>query len=95
MATFKHTETGDEVAYPDGSFYAELAAESAEWEQTAGDPVVVPEALPTMAPAAEVVDPKPKKSASHDEWAAYAIAHGVPSFEAQNLTRDELVERMG
>lgn len=38
---------------------------------------------------------KPNKSASHPEWAEYAINGPlrVPSYEAWNMTKDELITR--
>lgn len=38
-------------------------------------------------------DGAPNKSALVDEWAEYAINHGVPSYEARNATKDELIAR--
>lgn len=35
----------------------------------------------------------PAKSAKHDDWVEFAIGRGVPSYEARNLTKDELVAR--
>lgn len=37
--------------------------------------------------------PMPRKSGSRSDWAAYAIAQGMPEDEANQLTRDQLVER--
>lgn len=34
---------------------------------------------------------QPKKSASADVWRAYAVAQGMPSDQAEQMTRDELV----
>jgi hypothetical protein len=39
--------------------------------------------------------PKPKKTAPKEDWVAYAIAHGVPSYEAWAMTKDELIEKVG
>lgn len=52
---------------------------------------VEPESAPE--PVTEQVDEKPKKSASKAAWAAYAVAHGMSAEEADELTRDQLVER--
>lgn len=38
-------------------------------------------------------DDKPKKSASKAAWAAYAVSQGMDEAEADQLTRDQLVER--
>lgn len=35
----------------------------------------------------------PSKNGTHAEWAAFAIGKGVPSYEAWNTGRDELVAR--
>lgn len=43
------------------------------------------------APAA--TDGKPRKSASKADWLAYAVAQGVAEADADQLTRDQLVER--
>ena len=91
MAKFKHRETGDEVEYPDGSFYAELAAELPEWRQIAGEKIIVPSAPADDEP---VIDPaRPERDAHKDEWVAYAIEQGVPSFEAANMTIKQLHKR--
>lgn len=48
-------------------------------------------ASPQTGPTADA--PKPRRSASKTDWQAYAIAHGVPQDEAEQLTRDQLAER--
>lgn len=50
-----------------------------------------PSAAPQESPAADLS--KPRRSASKTDWQAYAIAHGVPQDEAEQLTRDQLAER--
>ncbi len=37
----------------------------------------------------------PSKAAHKDEWIAAAISRGVPSYEASNMTKPQLVERLG
>lgn len=38
--------------------------------------------------------PEAGKGSSTDAWRAYAIAQGVPEDEANELTRDELIDRL-
>jgi predicted PhzF superfamily epimerase YddE/YHI9 len=38
-----------------------------------------------------VVESLPRKSASTEEWRAFAAAHGMTEDEASGLSRDELV----
>lgn len=37
---------------------------------------------------------RPAKTASKDAWFEYAVAQGVPSFEAANMSKDDLIKRM-
>lgn len=43
--------------------------------------------------ADDVEDRLPRRNGSAEAWRAYAIAHGIPAGEANELTRDQLVER--
>lgn len=52
----------------------------------------------TIEPASAVADEpdediQPRKSASKAAWVEYAVAHGMTAAEAEQLTRDQLVER--
>ncbi len=40
-----------------------------------------------------VEDQMPRRNGSAEAWRAYAVAHGVDADEAEQLTRDQLVER--
>jgi hypothetical protein len=42
-----------------------------------------------------VPDGAPAKSASKGDWVAYAVSRGVDRAEAEDSTKDELVERFG
>lgn len=44
-------------------------------------------------PAAASEPPAP--NARKDDWMAYAISQGMPSYEAHAATKDELIERHG
>jgi hypothetical protein len=39
--------------------------------------------------------PAPGRSASKAEWLAYAVARGAEQADAEELTRDQLVEQYG
>lgn len=45
------------------------------------------------ADTAESGDKMPRRSGSTEAWRIYAVAHGVPADEAEQLSRDQLVER--
>ncbi|MGW4406523.1 hypothetical protein ACWEJ6_21015 [Nonomuraea sp. NPDC004702] len=49
-------------------------------------------AIAEQAPEADE-DAPPRKSASKAAWVAYAVAHGMAEADADQLTRDQLVER--
>lgn len=74
MPKYLHSESGQIVEFVEGSFYAEIADASTQWQS---------------------LDARPKRNGKHEDWIAYAIQSGVPSYEAANLSRDELVARMG
>jgi hypothetical protein len=42
-----------------------------------------------------VPDPTPTKSATKAEWVAYAVSRGFSRGDAEALTKDDLVERLG
>ncbi|GAA0738748.1 hypothetical protein GCM10010199_62130 [Dactylosporangium roseum] len=52
---------------------------------------------PVTEPADNVEEPAevpmPRRSGSAEAWRAYAVAHGVSAEEANELSRDQLVER--
>ncbi|MFE3452388.1 hypothetical protein ACFXJ8_26040 [Nonomuraea sp. NPDC059194] len=45
------------------------------------------------AQAVEEQDSAPRKSASKAAWVAYAVSQGMAEADAEELTRDQLVER--
>jgi hypothetical protein len=42
-----------------------------------------------------VSDPTPAKSATKAEWVAYAVSKGYARSDAEALTRNDLIERLG
>lgn len=84
MPIFKDPATGDvlTVTGPNAQ-----ALEAAGWEQISPDDP--PAADPTPTPS-----PVPAKSAPKDEWVAYAISLGVPSFEADAANKADLIARV-
>ncbi len=48
------------------------------------------QAVPDEAPEDEAADGLPKGSASREEWAAYALGHGLTADDVYPLTRDEI-----
>lgn len=74
-----NVEAIEEPATADQTSVAEVESEAeAEGEALEGEP-----------PA----DALPKKSASTETWREYATAHGMDADEADQLSRDQLVER--
>lgn len=43
----------------------------------------------------ELAADAPDRSATKQVWVEYAVANGVPSFEAANLSKDDLIKRLG
>lgn len=41
------------------------------------------------------VDPRPKSADKVEAWVEYAIGQGVASYEASNLTKAELIAKVG
>jgi hypothetical protein len=61
-----------------------------------GGEAPLPEAPAPQTPDVEPLEvevERPAGNASHGEWAAYAVARGVPADEAERLTRNELRDR--
>lgn len=85
QATYRDRRTGDVRVVP---------VELCDWYERRGWERVE-DNTPEPAPQPET-DPRPAKTAKVDEWRAYAINHaGVPSYEAAELNRDELIKRVG
>lgn len=83
------------VEFVDGVGHAERA-DLVFYFQRKGYRVEHAEPPVVAVPADEVPDPdRPAKNAKTEVWAAYAMEQGVPSFEAQNMTRAQLIERLG
>lgn len=54
------------------------------------DPLAV-----VSAPVEASDSPIPSRSASKQEWVAYAMTQGVSEADANEVTKDELIERFG
>lgn len=79
MPLYRNTETGHRVRTLDNSHEDNRLGLSSDWQ-------LVDETPPP--------DP-PDRDALKADWIAHAIDRGVPSYEAHNMTKAELIERLG
>lgn len=92
-----HNGAVGDVLITQGVGYADTEIHAAElaYCRANGYNVTEVEPEPGPKPASETQDevPMPRKSGSAEAWRAYAVAHGIPAEEAEQLSRDLLVER--
>lgn len=81
MATYQHKTSGETAVTVNGSRHDQRLAESDDWK-------LVDDGGTTEEP-----EGPPPKSATKDEWAAYARSQGMPSYEVDQATKADLIER--
>lgn len=90
-----HNGAVGNVLITQGVGYADSDAHAAELAYCRANGYTITELEATAPPEPQVPAeaPKPRKSGSAEAWRAYAVEHGMPAEEAEQSTRDQLVER--